>query len=133
MTTDLNELLAEIRRETGLDIPVEDEPIEATVPTRGKHRSLDFKERKKRISPSVVPRPGEVTMGEYISMVAKKWGVTNITAYHRLWNKQFRGLKIRRVNARVVFVKLSGSAKTNTVAGLASSSLSLEVAAACRA
>lgn len=51
-------------------------------------------------------RPGEVTMKDFMAAEAKRIGLTRSAVANRISRGKYSHLKLRRVNRRVVFVKL---------------------------
>lgn len=53
------------------------------------------------------PEPGEVRLKQFVQELANKECICWDSAYARLRDKGFKGLNLRRVNKRVVYVKIS--------------------------
>ena len=64
----------------------------------------------KPIKPTVSrlkPRPGEVQLKVWLQTEAARCGITESGVFQRLKRGKYPEVKVRRVNARVVFVRVS--------------------------
>ena len=56
--------------------------------------------------PGPAPMEGEMSLKQWCTEEALRTGKTPHAVYNRLYRKRYHGLTIRRVNKRVVFVKI---------------------------
>jgi len=109
------QMLHDIRKEIGLDKsqPVELEevvaPSDRARPPYSVTRKIDTRRSYTRRNPSEdeKPRPGEVTMKEFIATEAARCGRSRNSIWHRINSGKY-GVTIRRVNRHLVYITRTG-------------------------
>jgi len=104
------QMLSEIRKELGFDKEPEPTAEESRINERRheRHRSLVFKDRKRaQRPPDHYPKEGEIPLGKWIRQEAEKNQIALSSMWARFHDRNLaRTLTIRRVNSRVMFVKI---------------------------
>ena len=59
-----------------------------------------------KYTPAWEPREGELLMKTWVHEEARRAGKTPGAIYHRIYKGRYSGLQFRRVNRRIVFVKI---------------------------
>lgn len=91
--------------------PVED-PILPVAPPRLREyarKEIAVREYKPRPKKTEGPRPDEMRLKDWISEESERRGIAPSSLYKDIERKRYPGLKLRRVNSRVVFVKCDGT------------------------
>lgn len=100
-------MLAEIKRECGLDKSCEPELDEVVVRERarplGSLKKTD-KPRLRKTDPRSLPREGEIQLKQWVTEEAQRSGLSCGCVYDRLREGRYP-VTLRRVHARLVWVK----------------------------
>ena len=105
VTAQSNGLLAQIRKEMGLDREPEPEPEKPVKPCGRPPSRINKFRSKRKVDPARAPLPGEIQLKEWIANKAAAEGKTK----GAIWNRYCEGkyqLKVRKVTRWLQYVQV---------------------------